>query len=544
MNITDLSPKQRSVVDAAVSRSGRLAVLGGPGTGKTTTALWAARSYLDQRSESAQARVLFLTFSRSAVDQITRRSSATVGPYGDRIEIMTFHALAYRLIRAFGRYNGRGVAEPSIQTQAWEKLFGREADALSYDDLVPMATELLRQSERVNRLVRNRWDVVICDEAQDTDPDQWALLQVISREGLILLGDPHQMIYTFRRGVSPDHFDAMRSKVGETIDLGQMSFRDPSGSIPALADAVRRRDFDSQAVTDAVKTGRLRIHTDVSAESVVEVIDGIVQNALRQGNHDVNVFAHTNAAVASLADELRAIGLEFDIAGLPEAHAMALKCLNALCQYGVGRATDAEVRQALALFLTALVRSTQAPPLAQALIGDEALHPAMDHAIRRAEGMLRSEAGRGMRGLVEKAVQTWDDLGITSGRRAWAQAAEQFRLMVGPLSDRPSDENTMAALNEVTQRHIEKALVDVGYIDRGRVKLMNYYQAKGREADVVIHVFLAGDYFGQGGEPYEKMSRVLNVAISRARERVEVVLPKSPHAVIAPFAQTALGRDI
>lgn len=542
MNPAELSPEQRLVVDTVARGDGRLVVLGGPGTGKTTTALWAARSYLERHNEAARRRVLFLTFSRSGVGQIAARSPEAIGPYGDQIEIMTFHALAYRLIRAFGRYAGHGIAEPSIQTRAWEKLFGRESGALSYDDLVPTATEMLNQSKRMRSLIQNRWGVVICDEAQDTDPGEWDLLQAISRGDLVLLGDPHQMIYTFRDGVSPAHFDAMQGKVGRTIDLGRISFRDPSGSIPALADAVRRRDFGGQAVTDAVKTERLRIHTDVSGESVADVVSGIVRNAIQQGNRDVNIFIHTNAAVASFADELRAVGLDFDIAGLPEAHAVALECLNRLCRYGIGLATDEDVRQGLALFLTALSRDKQAPVLAQALIGSEDLNPLIDSAIRSAESRLRAQAGGEMRGLVQRATQTWDDLGITSGLRAWAQAAEHFERIATPLFGRRSSETTMTTLNVAVEQHVERALVNVDYTDRGRVKLMTYHQAKGREADVVVHVFQADDYFGRDREPYQKMSRVLNVAISRARKRVEVVLPRSPHPVVAPFVRTAPRR--
>lgn len=544
MNSADLSPEQRLVVDTVARGDGRLVVLGGPGTGKTTTALWAARSYLERHNEAARWRVLFLTFSRSGVGQIAARSPGAIGPYGDRIEIMTFHALAYRLIRAFGRYAGHGTAEPSIQTEAWGKLFGQESSALSYDDLVPTATEMLTQSKKMRSLVQNRWGVVICDEAQDTDPGQWELLQAISRGDLVLLGDPHQMIYTFRDGVSPEHFDAMQGKIGRTIDLGQMSFRDPSGSIPALADAVRRRDFGGQAVTDAVRTGRLRIHTEVSDESVADVVSGIVRSAIRQGNRDVNVFTHTNAAVASLADRLRAIGLDFDIAGLSEAHAVALECLNRLCRYGVGLATDEEVRQGLALFLTALSRGKRAPVLAQELIGIGLLRPSIDSAIRSAESRLRAQAGGDVRELVKSATPTWDDLGIISGPRAWAQATEQFERIAAPLFGRQSNETTMAALNVAVERHVERALIDVDRTDRERVKLMTYHQAKGREADVVVHVFRTNDYFDEDREPYQKASRVLNVAISRARERVEVILPQSPHPVVAPFVQTVPQRDI
>ena len=64
---------------------------------------------------------------------------------------------------------------------------------------------------------------------------------------------------------------------------------------------------------------------------------------------------------------------------------------------------------------------------------------------------------------------------------------------------------------------------------------MNYHQTKGREADTVVHIFRPDDYFGKETEPYETTSRLLNVAISRARQRVIVVLPSIPHPLVQPF---------
>ena len=66
--------KQRDVRD---SEAPTLLVLGGAGTGKTVTAAATARAHLLRRDADAPAgtardRVLFLTFSRTAVTQILR----------------------------------------------------------------------------------------------------------------------------------------------------------------------------------------------------------------------------------------------------------------------------------------------------------------------------------------------------------------------------------------------------------------------------------------------------------------------------------------
>lgn len=64
---------------------------------------------------------------------------------------------------------------------------------------------------------------------------------------------------------------------------------------------------------------------------------------------------------------------------------------------------------------------------------------------------------------------------------------------------------------------------------------MNYHQTKGREADIVIHVFHDDDYFGNEAESFEELSRLLNVALSRAKERVIILLLPKPHPLVKPF---------
>ena len=52
MKLEDLDHRQREVVDAVATSDDRIIVLGGAGTGKTTTALWTARTYLETSTET------------------------------------------------------------------------------------------------------------------------------------------------------------------------------------------------------------------------------------------------------------------------------------------------------------------------------------------------------------------------------------------------------------------------------------------------------------------------------------------------------------
>ena len=536
MKIEDLDHRQREVVDAIGNSDDRILVLGGAGTGKTTTALWTARTYLETSSEIPARRVLFLTFSRSAVSQIMGRSPGVLSGSNNRIEVLTFHSLSYWLLRAFGRYAGYGTAPIVVQSDARTKLRGHDMRRLRYGDLIPGATEILKRSERLRGLVTSRWGLVICDEAQDTSIEQWELIQLLEPPKLLLLGDFNQMIYSsFVPGVSPEQFQRVREGVDREIVLLPRSHRDPSGVIPAVAEAVRERDFDNEAVVEAIRTGRLYIYFGVDSNEYQDILVTEINKNRSLGLRDVGVFAHSNVAVAEVAELLNDAGIDHALIGIPEAHAEALGSMAVQCAYAAGLMEDDVLRESLALFLTASVRGRNAPPMAFALVGSGLLPSQVENRISELEGALRDATSGTIGGLGEIAMRSWHGIGFTSGRQPWQRAAQHFARLLTPLKDQHISEEAIRRLLEVVERNQTEALIDIDYSQSSRVKLMTYHQTKSREADTAIHVYRHEDFFGRGGEPFEEASRLLNVAITRARKRLVLILPHDPHPLVEPF---------
>ena len=525
MNFDDLDCRQRDVVDGIVESDDSILVVGGPGTGKTTTALWTARKYLETSEDVPKPRVLFLTFSRSAVSQIMTRSPGVLSGYQDRIEVLTFHSLAYRLLRGFGRYAGRGVTMPSIQSQARYKLLGQDLSKLRYVDLIPASLQILEDGGRIRQLVESRWGLVICDESQDTNAEQWKLLQFLATRKLLLLGDANQMIYTFIPGVSQERFRQIRETSDRQIQLNPRSYRDPSGAIPALAEAIRLRQFGHEAVVDALRSGRLAFHFDATPDSYPDLVARVVQESRGLASRDIGIFARSNAAVAELADQLSDAGIDHVLVGIPEAHAEALTSMAIQCARAVGLATTEELRESLAVFLTSAVRGGQPPEMALALIGQVDLPGLIEQALQQLEEALTQATYSTMENLMEVAMSSWEGIGIRAGYRPWRHATGHFRRLVRSLRQLPVSERAIRQMLEMIEESRIEALIDLDYSERGSVKLMNYHQTKGREADTVIHIFRSDDYFGDEVEPFKETSRLLNVAISRARRRVVIVLP-------------------
>jgi DNA helicase-2/ATP-dependent DNA helicase PcrA len=235
---------------------------------------------------------------------------------------------------------------------------------------------------------------------------------------------------------------------------------------------------------------------------------------------------------------LFAIGLDHVLVGLPEAHGEALAAMEVACHLGVGRVSVEEVRLRLAVFLTAAVRGNAVPELALALKGSAALPARLQDRLSEAERGLQQAAEDGVEHLVNAAMNLWPSLGITAGNRPWNQAARTFGALARQAlrRSRETDGFFTELARGVSDQRLE-TFFDADVAHGKSIQLMNFHQTKGREADVVILVYRDNDWFGYEREPFPTNSRLLYVSLTRARHRDVLILPATPHALVAPFAQ-------
>ena len=89
---------------------------------------------------------------------------------------------------------------------------------MTYDDLLTRLDAALGSSQgaAIAARLRARYDVVLVDEFQDTDPMQWNIMRRAFAEGeraLVLIADPKQAIYAFRGADVYAYLDAARAAV-------------------------------------------------------------------------------------------------------------------------------------------------------------------------------------------------------------------------------------------------------------------------------------------------------------------------------------------
>jgi DNA helicase-2/ATP-dependent DNA helicase PcrA len=539
VNFDDLTARQREVVEADERQ---VVVVGGAGTGKTTVALWAARRELEME-EAAGSRVLFLTFSRTAVDQIAARSRGVIAPVADRVEVATFHSLSFRLLRRFGHATGVTSRRPRLQSAAEAKLLGKDSSRLVYDDLAPLALKTLADPG-VAALIARRWRMVICDEFQDTSASQWDLLESLGEHArLLLLGDNNQLIYGFLRsqGVRPERMQNAIATAGRVVELEPSSHRDPSGAIPALATSVRRRRFSDEPVTAAVQSGRLYVHSGVDDESVAEVVASVLDAAWHRGSRSFGVFGHSNQGVAELSNRLSERGVEHALVGLPDAEAEALNTMLVVTRAALGQADLLDVRVSFGTFLTACTRGAL-PPVARSLATGGSLPPGLERRFAVLEQTL-AEGAAGVEDAAEFATETWPVIGVLAGTRPWARSVRAFRVQAKrAVSGAGSVEDQLGRLAAAIEQLRVGAMLESQRRRAPAVQVMNFHQTKGREADAIVLLYGDEDFLADrnDSEPYLEPSRLIYVALTRARREVTVVLGENPHPLVAPFAVLGL----
>lgn len=519
-------------------------VLGGAGTGKTTTAAAAAAVTLrDSDSERERqhramlvagnvtslpprARALFLSFSRTAVAQVLDRASSVVGRMIGRIDVVTFDGFAWRIINDFGP--GYGFPPPlHIVSESESRVPGAPA-GMRYGDLIPNALSILANPVVASHYAR-RYSLVICDEFQDTDDEEWQFLRSVAPHARrILLGDINQCIYAEMKRIDPEErvAEALALAGALRIDLPPASHRDPSGVLPAAADAARERRFSDAALTRAVESGRLVV-TRVTADDRINRVVELVQCERALG-HSVSVFTHSNASTTELSDALTAANVGHEQVGLSEAYGEALNAQMAMLRYALAGTPGA--RRALAVFVAANYRRNVALPGQIVARSNGAFERALEPVVEELNAAGRArDIGR----LANAISDAYARLGTHRGQQTWTEAARRTRAAMRMLAEG----KPLANVEEELAQARHRALLGDGAARPHPVQVMNLHQTKGREADTTILLLQPDEFHGYEPPPYPKLSRLLYVVLTRARKRAYMAVPNEVHGLWRPLVE-------
>ena len=244
----DLCGKRRAILNGG----GHMLVVGGPGSGKTTIALLKARRAVLERLRPEQS-VLFLSFSNAAIRRILESGeSILTNEIARQVEIRTYHSFAWDILRSHGYLlssqrnltvigaHDAAVFRAGLEDADWsveeERLF-EEDGRVTYDQCAPRAADLLERSGVVRKCFSHAHPLILVDEFQDTDDEQWRLIRALSDDSeIVALGDAEQRIYAWRRGVSATRLqDFAATMNATTFDFQDENNRSPAAGIAGYA---------------------------------------------------------------------------------------------------------------------------------------------------------------------------------------------------------------------------------------------------------------------------------------------------------------------
>lgn len=219
------------------SEDSAIAVLAGPGSGKTRVLSYRARRLLILDPSS---KALLLTFTNKAAAEMKARALQVATVTSDRVWASTFHTFGMRVLHAHGDLVGVGrefetlddeerealsqeaalAAGVSDRYRRWSYLrlrrreaheaevvrFGqayeaakRDRGVLDFDDLIVYTADLFEQHEEVATAYATKYPHLLVDEFQDTNAAQFAIVRALARgtRTVSVFADDDQAIYRF-----------------------------------------------------------------------------------------------------------------------------------------------------------------------------------------------------------------------------------------------------------------------------------------------------------------------------------------------------------
>lgn len=271
----NLNPEQLKAVKQV---NGRVLVLAGAGSGKTRV-LTTRMGYLIRSLGVSPEAILGLTFTNKAAEEMRERLSQFLAPHeSKKISLCTFHSFCMQLLRKeihhlgftsqFSLYDEKDLERmvkliardllehegelpslshtlaaiskvsqsglfPSFSSKAgaWHERFVEEVytrlkagfrayNAIDFDHLLTLTVELFTNHPEVLARYQDRFQYVLIDEYQDTNPIQFQLAELLTEKhrNLFVVGDDDQAIYGWRGG---DITNILKFKDAEVIKLEQ-----------------------------------------------------------------------------------------------------------------------------------------------------------------------------------------------------------------------------------------------------------------------------------------------------------------------------------
>jgi superfamily I DNA/RNA helicase len=167
----------------------------------------------------------------------------------------------------------------------------RKCSLIDYDDQILLACTALKKDNNLRNEWKKKTKYLLVDEYQDINQAQFELIKLLTEgqtEGLFVVGDDDQSIYSFRGG-TPKYIKEFEKYYGKEVKIGRLSksFRCPEHILKGAYNMVRYFYKDSihkpeQEFSDKILTNNQIIFYNVpSDKKEAQMISAIAKNNIK-----------------------------------------------------------------------------------------------------------------------------------------------------------------------------------------------------------------------------------------------------------------------
>lgn len=557
--------------EAILAQEGHLLVTGGPGSGKTTIALLKAQRIFPTLKPGQE--ILFLSFSRAAIRQVVLRCKALLTAAERRsVSVKTYHSFCLELLESHGRLlKGDALrflypGDERLRKSGFDGDWMAERDRLAaheglicFDLFAGAAADLLERCAALRRLVADKFPMVIVDEFQDTDDDQWRMVRTLATETVVFcLADPEQRIFEYRPGVDPRRLDMLRAELAPAeFSLGNENHRSPNAGILQFADAVLRNRGPLPKASD-MTIGHYRPDAFASTAHAAVTFTFSALAKRKIGSPCVAVLCRSNSLVAELSAILseehtyngRTLRpLDHDVVWDAELSAAAATVVASILEWptepvevGVARtlrciADFYRMKNAEKPTQSAAKSARQYDEGAVTVLRGETPRPKAMKALLAAHGPGHTQVGDPVADWLT-ARRLLRDIDALSELYREVRLVRLFRAtdaLATGLAEKWLAAGSYAGASGIVKRILDQEKLISADRDPDGCVLMNMHKAKGKEFDGVVLVegIYRSEFFNdREPPPYEPSRRLLRMALTRARTLATLVRPQKARPLI------------
>ncbi len=394
--------------------------------------------------------------------------------------------------------------------------------------------------------------MVIIDEFQDTNNDQWRMVRALATAtDVFCLADPEQQIFDYRKDVDPRRLDILREEIEVTeFDLGGENHRSPNAGILQFADAVLRNKGPLPETSDVQYVFYWPKGFDVMVHAqVIWTFSALRKRGITHPS--VAILSRSNSLILDISlilSEARTYKqqqylpvIEHDVVWDAELSAAAAVVVASILEWPTGSAEISVARTLQAIAIYYKLKNAE-----------KRTNNAAEHARKYDEAAAKVAKYEEPRIKVAKELIVAYNAGVKlTGQpvKDW-KAARQLLQHIMALNElfREAHMVRLFKVSDVLASALGKCWLASGsyagvsgrvkcILDQGRLLaaerdtqgciLMNIHKAKGKEFDGVILVEgnFKSRFFDSKAEqaPFERSRRLLRVGLTRARTLVTIV---------------------